>query len=249
MTHPARRIALDGAFNFRDLGGYRTRDGRSVRWRKLFRSDTLDFLTWEDVRVVRDNLGVHSVIDLRTPGELARRSVKSQFEPPAGRHVLPLIDDATMEEWNARPSSNRITSAESYKWMVDNARPQIVNALGILASTDGRAAVFHCFAGKDRTGVLSAILLSVLGVDDEAVAHDYSITAEVIEELRERSIALARDPELVRSLPPEAFETKPGVMLETLDHVRAKYGSVEDYVLSSGARRELLAQLRAAMLE
>ena len=141
--------------NFRDLGGYVVASGDAVtRWRTLFRADGLGELTVGDFTVLRD-LGIRTVIDLRAAYELER----GQFDlsaHPVSYHHIPFIESIPdPEEFDRRPD---LLEAQ-YLEMLDNAGAEIRSALEVLAGPDALPAVFHCTAGKDRTGLLSAIVL------------------------------------------------------------------------------------------
>src|SRR5512144_2600872 len=147
-----RRIELEGCLNFRDLGGYPTRDGRRVRWRRLFRSDGLHLLTAADIRRLREEIGLAEVIDLRSTTELASEGRGMLAAEPLRFHHVPLFDGEVREQ---RARAAEITLAEA-----------------------SGPAVFHCAAGKDRTGVISAILLALLDVPDEVIVADYAATQD-----------------------------------------------------------------------
>ncbi len=153
-----RLIALQGAVNFRDLGGYAAADGMRTRWRTLFRADGLGELTETDLSVLRA-LGIRTVIDLRSESELERSRFDVDAHPVAFHH-FPFIDELPdAQEFDRRPG----LLGSQYQEMVRDAGGQILAALEVLAAPDALPAVFHCTAGKDRTGVLSAIVLSLLG--------------------------------------------------------------------------------------
>ena len=170
---PARRLELEGAWNFRDLGGYRARDGRRLRWRRLFRADGLDRLTATDLEQI-ERLRLRTVIDLRTGDEVAR----GRLATTAGRGRLVPPPDARrpsapgplrhLDRPVRRPSS---TSAWS------PPPPTTVAAFLAWSATRHRyPLVFHCFAGKDRTGILTALVLGLLGVADDDIAADYALS-------------------------------------------------------------------------
>jgi protein tyrosine/serine phosphatase len=169
----SRRLELEGVWNFRDLGGYEGRDGRQVRWRRLFRADSLDRLTAADL-VHIEQLRLRTVVDLRTGDEVA----KGQRALPTATlnwHHLPMLD--------VLPPRDRYESwvdpaqvAEQYLGMVSSAVATIGTFLGLACDGDSYPLVFHCFAGKDRTGILTALMLGLLGVADENIAADYALS-------------------------------------------------------------------------
>ncbi|HUA95973.1 MAG TPA: tyrosine-protein phosphatase, partial [Acidimicrobiales bacterium] len=162
MTTLDRHITLEGAVNFRDLGGYPAAGGRTIRWRTLFRADGLSRLTPTDRSVIRQ-LGIATVVDLRTSAEVERGRFPVE-EIPVGFHHLPLLDEV--------PDPQRFEIAPGmlgaqYLEIARDAGRQIAQILSIIAERASHPVIVHCTAGKDRTGVLVAVLMALLGVDDE----------------------------------------------------------------------------------
>jgi protein-tyrosine phosphatase len=239
-----RVIALEGAVNFRDLGGYATVDGRQTRWRVLFRADGLSELSPTDFAVMRD-LGIRTVVDLRSGYEVEQ----SRFDVaahPADFHHFPFIDQLPdVETWDRQPG---LLGAQ-YKEMLDDAAPQIISALGVLAAPEAQPAVFHCTAGKDRTGLLSALVLSLLGVPEETVVADYALSGEAMERLRAKLILKYPDGKDVIADIDEVFSAKPDNMVELLRYLRERYGSVIEYAATVGVPDALVDRLRQTLLE
>jgi len=239
-----RLIALEGAVNFRDLGGYPAPDATRTRWRTLFRADGLGELTEADLEVVRA-LGIRTVIDLRSGDELERGRFDVDAHPVTFHH-FPFIEQLPdAEEFERRPG----LLGTQYLEMIDGAGPQILGALEALAQPGALPAVFHCTAGKDRTGVLSAIVLSLLGVDEPTVVADYALSGEAM--LRLRAKLVRKYPEGREAIENmgEVFSADPSQMEQLLDHVRAEHGSVGAYVEGLGAPTGLVERLRASLLE
>jgi protein-tyrosine phosphatase len=239
-----RLIALEGAVNFRDLGGYAAEDGRRTRWRVLFRADGLGELTEGDLSVMR-SLGIRTVIDLRSATELERGRFDVDAHPVAFHHFpfIEVLPDA--EEFDRRPG----LLGSQYQEILRDAGPQIIAVLEILSRPDALPAVFHCTAGKDRTGVLSALVLSLLGVDEPTVVADYALSGAAM--LRLRAKLILKYPEGRETLEniDEVFSADPGQMELLLDHLRDQYGSAEAYLAGLGAPAGLIEALRAALLE
>jgi protein-tyrosine phosphatase len=239
-----RLIALEGAVNFRDLGGYAADGGRRTRWRMLFRADGLGELTESDLATVRE-LGIRTVVDLRSGTELEQGRFDVDAHPVAFHH-FPFIDELPdMERFKRSPGM----LGTQYKEMLDGAGAQIVAALEVLAAPGALPAVFHCSAGKDRTGLLSVIVLSVLGVDEPTVIADYALSGAAMERLRAKMMRKYPDNADEIAQLDEAFSADPAQMEALVDHLRERYGTVEAYLTRLGASNELITALRAALLE
>ena len=161
-------------------------------------------------------------------------------------HHFPFIDELPdAEDFDRRPG----LLGSQYQEIVRDAGHQILAALEVLAAPDALPAVFHCTAGKDRTGVLSAIVLSLLGVDEPTVVADYALSGAAMQRLRAKLIAkYPEGRETIENID-EVFSAEPAQMELLLDHVREHYGSVGAYVEGLGAERGLIEGLRAALLE
>jgi protein-tyrosine phosphatase len=239
-----RLIALEGAVNFRDLGGYATLDGRRTRWRVLFRADGLSELSQTDFSVMRD-LGIRTVVDLRSGHEVEQSRFDVEAHP-VDFHHFPFIDQLPdVEQWDRRPG---LLGAQ-YKEMLDDAAPQIIGALEVLTAPDSRPAVFHCTAGKDRTGLLSALVLSLLGVPEETVVADYALSGEAMERLRAKLILKYPDGKDVIADIDEVFSANPANMVNLFAYLRERYGSVTEYAVTVGVPDEVVARLREELLE
>lgn len=174
---PARHLALQGASNFRDLGGYPTADGRTTRWRQIFRSNHLGQLTAADIEIVRA-LGVRSAFDFRGVEE---RAAGVCVMGEIAVHSLP-IEPTVVAALRAELARGRLTAAgalelmrESYRNYVRHNTASFRSLFGHLLE-DRAPLVIHCTAGKDRTGFASALILQALGVADEVIAEDYLLT-------------------------------------------------------------------------
>ena len=180
-----RHVDLEGCHNFRDLGGYPTRDGRQLRWRVLFRSDALHHLTPADVARLRGEIGLGDVVDLRSSGEIAIDGRGRLAAEDVRIHHLPLFDG---EGTVSADLGARITLCDRYFLMTEHAKRPIARVIQTLAEAEG-PAVYHCAAGKDRTGVISAVLLGLLGVADELIVADYAATRKNLDAIVARLMA------------------------------------------------------------
>jgi len=240
-----RVIDLEGCLNFRDLGGYPTDDGRRVRWRRLFRSDALHLLTPGDVRRLCDELGVRDVVDLRSTAERRGELAEPLAMSSVTVHHVPLYDgEARSGEGMAAPFS----LADRYFLLAEFAQARIAQVVRILARSGG-SAVYHCAAGKDRTGVISAVLLGVLGVRDEVIVADYAATRENLDAIVARLMGTKGYQSMLEALPPDTMHAEPETMVALLEKVRERYGSMRGYARAAGLEDAVLARLEARLLE
>ncbi len=239
-----RHIPLDGAVNFRDLGGYQAADGRTIRWRTLFRADGLARLTDPDRAVIR-KLGIATVIDLRTTFEVEGGRFPVE-EIPVGFHHVPLLDE--MPDPEAFKMVPGMLSTQ-YRDMTTDAAPQIGRVLSIVAERHAHPLIVHCTAGKDRTGVLVAVLLGVLGVPDEVIVEDYVLSAKAMAALRQKLIERYPTGREVIEQADELFSAEPETIADLLSHLRATHGSIEAYAAWAGAGPDVVAALRDVLLE
>ena len=240
-----RRIELEGCYNFRDLGGYPAAGGRSVRWRQLFRSDALHHLTRRDVERLTREFGIGHVVDLRSNKELRTegRGLLSSATPRF--HHLPLFD-GDLSEGKARSAA--LSLADLYFLMVESAKQAIARVVTMLGESDA-PAVYHCAAGKDRTGVVSAVLLGVLGVREEVIVADYAASQDKLDAVIGRLLATESYQEMLAMLPEDTQHAEPETMISLLDRVRERYGSMADYALAAGVSRSSVERLRDRLLE
>jgi protein-tyrosine phosphatase len=241
-----RHVEFDGCFNFRDLGGYATVDGHWVRPRLLYRADGPHALTDGDVATLRD-LGLATVLDLRTGPEVEDRGRYATHLPGVAEHHLPLTD--VLPDPDELPSwIDPLVVAGQYRSMLENGSDAIARALEILSSASEYPALLHCSAGKDRTGILSAVLLGLLGVPDDTIVADYALSARGMHRLVEHYKSSYPDAaEQLSRLAPAMVAADPRTMSAFVAFVRDEYGSFEGYSEFIGAG-SAPAALRAVLL-
>lgn len=251
-----RRVPLQGSANFRDIGGYPTAAGCRVRRGVVFRSGSLDELSEDDVPVLR-SLGVCAVADLRREPERAEVT-PSWFEAsgiavtqlPIGTRVAHLKSIAERMIAGEIADFGTEDMVDIYTTLLTHYSGEFGAVARLIASSDG-ATVVHCTAGKDRTGVAVALLLSFLGVDDATVAEDYALSQQhysmpLLAELEVRFAELDADLDRVRAF----FEAQPAVMLGLLADLRARFGGAAAYLAGpAGVSPQELARLRERLLD
>jgi protein-tyrosine phosphatase len=246
LFDPRRRIELPGVLNLRDAGGYPVAGGGSVRWRTLFRSDALHRLDAAGAAALA-GLGIKTVVDLRTKAEAGLAP-----SPVGGRVIhLPLLPDFQALPVPTVPESpgSGLDLSTIYRYFVDECGDNIATAITELTSDDAFPALVHCSAGKDRTGVVIALILAVLGVPDEIIAADYALSATYLDpELTPAIGQLQASTGLGDELTSEVLASPPELILWVLGRVTAAAGSAEGYLREHGLTGEALTGLRAALI-
>jgi protein-tyrosine phosphatase len=239
---------LEGTPNFRDLGGLPTIDGRVTRHGVLFRSSALEELSSRDVRHLIDDIGLRTVIDLRSPDD--RETAQSLLETPIRYINLPISRGASTTSLE-RPmdAHGRADMARIYGMYLGVSSLSIRQIFAELSS-GATPAVFHCAAGKDRTGVVAALLLSAVGVTRDAVIADFVETESALPGIMaylQRRPAYA---DVVLRFPPGTMDVDPKFMSDFLDDVERTYGGVSAWLTEhSGVPAESIARLEQLLVE
>ena len=242
----ARWIAFEGCHNFRDMGGYATTDGRQVKWRTLFRSSHLDGLSAHDVQLAKRTLAINTIIDLRREKErLAPREETLICMTDNCQHIS-LNRTETIDPTSLPIRSNL---EQVYLWIAEGTQLAIVSALREIISAGALPVVFHCAGGKDRTGILAAIILSLLGVADEVITEDYVLTEQARLRLSEQDLAAAFYYLRSRGLPDDMVYAKAQTMAGFLVGMRRKHGGILNFVTRAGFSSEEVDLLRSLLLE
>lgn len=248
-TPAARALAVDGLLNARDLGGLTTPEGRRVRAGRVVRSDNLRGLTDDGaVALVRD-LAPRLVVDLRTADECAREGRGLAHVPGVRYANLPLQPRAALSAEQVAEGLATNLFDDYVLQIRDNGAP-LLAALDLLAADDALPAVVHCTAGKDRTGVLVALLLDLLGVAREQIVADYAATTDNMPGIlaRIRSSSFFRGNGLAAA-PAWIFESTPGTMQRFLAWLEAEHGGAERWATAHGLSAAAVRRLRAGLLE
>jgi len=247
---PSRHIALPGTTNFRDLGGYVGHAGRTVRWRKLFRSDHLADLTPEGLQGLRA-LGVQRSADFRGAYE---RSTEAYAWEGLTTHTLS-VEPTVVQKALALVHSGDSLSAddtvalmqETYRHFVRDNTAQFGQLFQLLLQADA-PTVFHCTAGKDRTGWAAALILEALGVARSDIEHDYLLTNQYYQ--RPKAMASRAAQAIPQEILDVLWRVQPGFLASAYEMVERDYGGMACYLRDvMGLDVQAVAELRARYLQ
>jgi protein tyrosine/serine phosphatase len=242
-----RDLNWDGCLNVRDLGGHRTADGAETRYGAVIRADSVRQLT-DTGWAAAVEYGVRSVVDLRMDVEL-------EADPPAELPVevvhMPFFADdaeafAEVEAVTEAAPDHVTARREVYLVFLERFRDNVVAAIAAVARAPKGGVVVHCMGGKDRTGLVTALLLHVAGVDDEQIAADYAASEERLRPQLDAWLAEAGtddERERIRRM----GETPAESMIGVLEALERRYGSVEEYLRASGSSEDDLDLVRARL--
>ncbi len=234
---------FEQVYNFRDMGGYRAADGRTVRWRRLFRSGEPLRMSAAEADELRAEAPIATVIDLRSEGEADHpRGLGPLIDERVTRHHFPMGDPRS--KYEARSSGEW---DPRYPALMEERGSVWATAVGILADEDAYPAMFHCVTGKDRTGVLGALILDVLGVDESTILEDFGLSQRgmdrLIADLRARGkITEDNPPNPALGVPVPAMELM-------LDSLRQNHGSAANFLAKHGVDDDTLQRLTDLLLE
>jgi protein-tyrosine phosphatase len=248
-SDPRRLVRLDAVHNFRDLGGFPTTTGRTTKWRTLYRADGLYRLKGDDLAVVTE-LGLRTVIDLRTPTELEERGRFPVDQHPVDFHHVSIIERPWKPE-DIGPTDDTADFLEAaYVRMLEDGLTKFPRAIKSLCRPGALPAVFHCAAGKDRTGMMAMLVLGAIEVVDEYIVADYALTAEGMARFNTWAVANFPDAyERMNSMPPAFGASVPEAMMRMLGRMRREHGSVTNYVLELGVTQGEVDHLREHLLD
>ena len=245
MQTYSREIKFDGIINCRDIGGYKAEGGRIVAWRRLFRSGYVHPMTEHDLNRLKEELKLTSVINLR------RNKAGQQKE-------VSLLSDAGIKYYNAPFFSYQqeelgldfSNMGEAFLFRIrhkEYAKP-IIDALEIIADPKNLPLLFHCGAGKDRSGLVAAFVLSVVGVAESDIIADYILSAPYMREMVANMMNDPGTPEEEKNLPAYTWEATAESMALFLSGLKQEFGSARGYLEINGADKSLFERLEKALL-
>lgn len=234
-----RRLYWDGCVNVRDLGGLPTEDGRRTRRGVFVRSDSPNLLTEVGLSDLQ-SYGVRTIVDLRLPDEALEYPYP--FATP-GEHGIQYHNISFIDP-EIPPEEEPPDLASDYRGMLDRFGHRVVEIARTLANASEGCAVFHCAAGKDRTGLIAALLLDLVDVDPEIIAADYALTAEYRREITDEYLVNGPGSRAEREKWLRYTWPYPKVMLAVLEHLSTRYDGAEGYLREIGLGEAEIQSLR-----
>jgi protein-tyrosine phosphatase len=249
---PGRRLALAGTLNLRDIGGYQVSapgpageatGGRQTAWRTLFRADA----PHRPEAAAADGLAGFAELGLRTVLDL-RSSLEADYAPSpdfAGHGIATMRIPLAGDDLAALPPD----LGQIYDFVIDERGTEIASAVRALARPGGVPALVHCTAGKDRTGIVIALMLSAIGAADSVVAADYALSSLYLDPTRIAVIGRLRaDFDVDDQVTAALMASPPQLILRVLDRARQQAGTVTNYLISHGVTEEDLTRLRTSLV-
>lgn len=243
-TLPPQFIPTESIFNLRDVGGWNAAGGKKVKTGQVYRSDNFGNATAADIDHVVNHLGIRHVIDLRRAEEWEESDRFPHTEGVEFHHYEMLHIKWEHIGLRATGISDEAELIEflrhRYTGMMESGYKSVRDTLEVIASGD--PVVFHCMAGKDRTGIIAAVLLSILGVDDEDIAADYQLTRHGSARWR-----VWRDAKFGKPAIEGGLDVPAEAMRQTIAEMNARFGSLERYAEATGFKDA--ERLRTLLLE
>jgi protein-tyrosine phosphatase len=247
VTLHERELGWEGLLNVRDLGGHSTEDGGETRYGRIVRADSVRRLTDAGWKMLVE-YGIKTIIDLRTDEEL-------QADPPGEipleiQHISMFDEDPLvfMKVEAAAEAARDAADAtrEVYLVFLESFKHNVAAAIRSVADAPEGGVVVHCMGGKDRTGLITAFLLHIAGVDTQQIAADYALSEERLKPRHEEWFANA-ETEAERERLRRIAQTPPEAIAGVFEELERRYGSVEGYLRSTGLSDEDLARARARL--
>lgn len=232
------RLPLKGSYNTRDLGGYATYDGTATRFNQFLRSDEVGYLDKDDISFLKE-YGVKTVIDLRTVDEIEQIPNPFENEPSIQFHHISLISQTMIQEMTE--NFNTVSMDVNYINTLEKEKRSIARVLKVILESEEGCVLFHCSAGKDRTGIIAMLLLGIAGVDYQDIITNYEPSfANISHNPRVKKMIMRDVPAMMLS--------NYTFMQKTLKHIDYKYGSIKDYVKSLGFIHSEINQIRNRLI-
>ena len=240
MDFISQPLPLTGAYNVRDLGGYPVQEGKTTKYKSFLRADSLANLTGDDRKYLYD-YGVRLVIDLRAEAETQRNPDAVDRQVMEYMNI-PLLDNVQSSFLQGKMPSDM---SEMYIRLVEDSKTTLAAIFRKLAGAEG-CALYHCTAGKDRTGIVTMLLLKLAGVDDKSIIDDYSVTEKYMQPV------FLEQQKMIQSagieVPDFVFQSKSSFMQKLMQYMYRHYETAEDYLLQAGLSAHTVEQLKGKLV-
>jgi protein-tyrosine phosphatase len=246
---PKRLFELESIFNLRELGGYATEDGRVTRWGVLLRAGNLDKASLAD----QSHLiayGVGHILDLRDPWEQANYPDAFTSHADVLYQNLPIVGDGVLkDEASLRYMEEALRLSDTYWLMMTTCQSQIKSIIEGIANRQAGCSLIHCAVGKDRTGIIAALVLAAVGVPETSIVEDYALTELQIAPVKNRLLREAADTGRDLARLERDISAYPQTMLDIWANLRQHYGGATGYLKAIGVTDQTLQQLRGRLLD
>ena len=240
-TEQLDALIAEGLLNLRDLGGLPLVGGGETRHQRLLRSDSPHSLTQAGVQALL-GAGLRTVIDLRTDSELSDHpSPLAELDGVQLLHSPIFTDEVEFPE-------GLVTAHDVYGWWLRELSPAVADAMTAIADAPGPPVLVHCHAGKDRTGVVVALVLSLAGVTETAIADDYALSGVQLADMLQRDRTRALDRGMDEQVAERLFTVRRDAMVRTLDMLANELGGAETFLRDAGLDGEHIERLRGLMV-
>ena len=250
VTERKRRLPVEGTVNCRDLGGYQSADGRSVRWGRLYRSDSLAELTDPGLELLME-LGIKSICDLRDEAERAGKPNRDLSTTPLRAYAIPILpyrsDEIIAGARQGSLSAGEVETrvCEIYRRFVVDHAANFTRFFDLLLEPDALPLLFHCTSGRDRTGFATALILLVLGVPRQTIAEDYALS-----NLYRRDLTFQMGNSVASDVMAALTQAHPDYLASVFSAIDEGWGSDENYLREAlGLTAERQRFLQALLLE
>jgi protein-tyrosine phosphatase len=248
MNTAPRHVPLEAVHNFRDIGGYRARDGAFVKHSLVYRADGLYRLAPTDMETIR-RLDIKTVIDLRTAAELEEHGTFPTADHPVDFHNVPLMD--VVWEKSEIPHFDDVADflVWGYRDILADAHDRFARAFDLVAQHEAPPVVYHCAAGKDRTGLLTMLILGALGVSRDDIVNDYALSAEAMKRMREwAERTYPERAHAINDAPAFFLAADPRAMHAVIDDFTAGHNDFAEAVIAYGIPEASVERLHSFML-
>lgn len=239
----SRRIIADTLINMRDLGGYPTLKGNATNFGVCVRSEVLASLSAKDKKAVKE-YGIKTVIDLRSLREADKLKSDYLNDRKIKYYNVPLFDAflTALNMYDEKKGDIKIS--ELYIEVLNVNKTQISKIIKLIANSEGTVC-FHCTAGRDRTGIIAALLLKLVGVPNEDIAADYQISSHYLQPKYSKIFSNPKH----KNVPMEFLECKPQNITEMLEYIDKEFKGVENYLLSAGVSKTDVKDIKSKFLD